>query len=487
MTFASLTFLLFFPVIFAIHWSVRRRTWQNLVLIIASYVFYGWWDYRFCALMLVSSLVDYGIGLALGRTDNLLHRRGWLWLSIICNLGLLGFFKYFNFFADNFQQMANAIGWQLNTGTLEIILPVGISFYTFQTLSYTIDVYRRRMSPTRNLIDYLAFVSFFPQLVAGPIERATHLLPQFARDRRFNEEWARDAFCQILWGFVKKLVLADRLAAIVDGIYASPGTAEGPALALATVCFAFQIYCDFSAYSDIAIGTAKLFGIDLIRNFAYPYFSQSMSEFWRRWHISLSTWFRDYVYLPLGGSRTTAFRSAINVLITFVVSGLWHGAAWRFLLWGGLNGGAVVAEKGLGPSNSLQSDTPGGDSSIPSVKTLMRMLWTFTLVCICWVFFRAATIHDGCIVLRNIARDLLTVSAYESLLLEIRTDTFLSTTLMVLAAFIVVEWIQRREEHALRIKSWSLPLRWTTYTILIWGSLNLMPTSRVNPFIYFTF
>jgi D-alanyl-lipoteichoic acid acyltransferase DltB (MBOAT superfamily) len=383
--------------------------------------------------------------------------------------------------------MADMIGWQLNTGTLEIILPVGISFYTFQTLSYTIDVYRRRLSPTRNLIDYLAFVSFFPQLVAGPIERATNLLPQFARQRRFNEEVARDAFCQILWGFVKKLVLADRLAAYVDGIYASPGAVQGPVLALATVCFAFQIYCDFSAYSDIAIGTARLFGVDLIRNFAYPYFSQTMSEFWRRWHISLSTWFRDYVYLPLGGSRTTATRSTINVLITFVVSGLWHGAAWRFLLWGGLNGGAVVAEKLLGPDPSPRCDTPGGERLIPRANTLLRMLWTFTLVCVCWVFFRASTIYDGCLVLRNIVRDLFTVSAYEALIVEIRADPFLSTTLMVLGAFVVVEWIQRREEHPLRIRSWSLPLRWATYTILIWGSLNLMPTSRVNPFIYFTF
>jgi D-alanyl-lipoteichoic acid acyltransferase DltB (MBOAT superfamily) len=311
-------------------------------------------------------------------------------------------------------------------------------------------------------------------------------LPQFARKRTFQEDIARDAFCQILWGFVKKLVLADRLAAFVDSMYASPDTSQGPALALATVCFAFQIYCDFSAYSDIAIGTARLFGVDLIRNFAYPYFSQSMSEFWRRWHISLSSWFRDYVYLPLGGGRASRSRSAVNVLITFVVSGLWHGAAWRFLLWGGLNGGAVVAEKLFDPDQP-QSDTPGGESMVPRPKTLMRMLWTFSLVCICWVFFRASTIHDGCIVLRNIVRDMFTISAYEALIVQIRTDAFLSTTLMVLGAFIVVEWIQRREEHPLRIRSWSLPLRWATYTILIWGSLNLMPTSRVNPFIYFTF
>lgn len=487
MTFVSVTFLLFFPLVFALHWLPARRGWQNSVLIVASYVFYGWWDYRFCALMLISSLVDYGVGLALGRTEGVGFRRCWLWLSIVCNLGLLGFFKYFNFFADSLAGLADRVGWHLNTGTLEIILPVGISFYTFQTLSYTIDVYRRKMPPTANLIDYLAFVSFFPQLVAGPIERATHLLPQFARTRTFDFDSARDACRQILWGFVKKLVLADRLAAFVDATYGAQTPVQGPLLALATVCFAFQIYCDFSAYSDIAIGTARLMGIRLVRNFAYPYFSQSISEFWRRWHISLSTWFRDYVYIPLGGSKTSRVRRAINVMVTFVVSGLWHGAAWRFVLWGGVNGSALVAEKTSRPTCQQKSDTPGGEHLIPRPGVLLRMLSTFSIICLCWVFFRAADVGEAFRILRQILGDLFTISAYGSLAEQIRADRFLLVTLVLLAAFICIEWVQRRKPHALSLEIRSLPARWTVYTILIWGGLNLMPTNFVNPFIYFAF
>ena len=490
MTFASLTFFLFFPIVFGLYWArAKDRVWQNCVLIAASYIFYGWWDYRFCMLMLVSSLIDYGIGLAMGRTDVSRQRKLLLGLSIVCNLGLLGFFKYFNFFTANLVEMANLIGWRLNTGTLEIILPVGISFYTFQTLSYTIDIYRDRMKPTRDLTDYLAFVSFFPQLVAGPIERATKLVPQFSQERRFDSPASRDACRQILWGFVKKLILADRLAAYVDSVYVSPNEASGPALMLATVCFAFQIYCDFSAYSDIAIGTARLYGITLTRNFAYPYFSQSLTEFWRRWHISLSTWFRDYVYFPLGGNRTTPARCSFNILVTFLVSGLWHGAAWRFLLWGGLNGGAIVAEKTFRnlEADNKAFDCPGGDRVIPSAKTLWRILSTFSLVCFCWIFFRAKSIGDACLVIRNIMSDFINVSAYQVLLLKVQSDESLSTTLTILAAFVAIEWTQRREMHPLRIPALWVPIRWATYTILVWGSLMLMPTTAINPFIYFTF
>ena len=307
-TFASLTFFLFLPLVFALHWVQRNRTGQNVVLILASYLFYGWWDYRFCGLMLISSLVDFTMGRALSRTVSTNHRRLWLAISLVNNLGLLGFFKYFNFFRENFVQLTQQVGWQVNAGTLEIILPVGISFYTFQTLSYTIDVYRKRLEPTASLTQYLAFVSFFPQLVAGPIERATSLLPQLPHRRNFDETLSREGLRQILWGLIKKLILADRLAVIVDTYYGDPTPRTGPMLALGTICFAFQIYCDFSAYSDLAIGTARLFGIRLSRNFAYPYFAQSPSEFWRRWHISLSTWFRDYVYVPLGGNRTSPTR-----------------------------------------------------------------------------------------------------------------------------------------------------------------------------------
>ncbi len=489
MTFASLTFFLFLPLVFALHWIQRTRTGQNIVLILASYLFYGWWDYRFCALMLISSLVDFTMGRALSRTVSTNHRRLWLAISLVNNLGLLGFFKYFNFFRENFVQFSQQLGWQVNAGTLEIILPVGISFYTFQTLSYTIDVYRGRLEPTASLTQYLAFVSFFPQLVAGPIERATNLLPQFAHRRNFDETLSREGLRQILWGLIKKLVLADRLAVIVDTYYGDPSSCTGPMLALGTICFAFQIYCDFSAYSDLAIGTARLFGIRLSRNFAYPYFSQSPSEFWRRWHISLSTWFRDYVYVPLGGNRTLPTRRSANILITFLLSGLWHGAAWRFVLWGGIHGAAVASSAALRqPARGSRAEqVPGGESFFPSPQILGRMLGTFLVVCFGWVFFRAADVPQALQILRQIVVDAFSPAAYHALTTQLAADPVARSTLMLLGIFVLIEWIQRKETHALRFVGWPLPLRWAAYSLLLWGGLNLMPTDQVNPFIYFAF
>ncbi|MGZ8938621.1 MAG: MBOAT family O-acyltransferase, partial [Limisphaerales bacterium] len=301
---------------------------------ISSYVFYGWWDWRFCFLMLASSLIDYFAGNAIHRSTSPRARRTFLYFAITANLTFLGVFKYFHFFTDSLVIALAAVGLELNTTTFSIILPVGISFYTFQTLSYTIDIYRRQFAPQKSLLDYLCFVSFFPQLVAGPIERAAHLLPQFQTPRSFSDADARAGLRLILWGLMKKMLVADNIGPIVDEAFNAPSGVFGSVLLLATVLFAFQIYCDFSAYSDIAAGTAKLFGIRLMRNFAYPYFSQSLTEFWRRWHISLSTWFRDYVYFPLGGNRVAPSLVYRNLLIICVVSGLWHGAAWTFVIWG---------------------------------------------------------------------------------------------------------------------------------------------------------
>ena len=328
MTFTSLTFIGFLPLVFALYWLLRTPRRQNLILILASYLFYGWWDYRFCALILFSSLLDFVLGWYLGQARSKRARKWLLGASLFANLGMLGLFKYFNFFAGSFSHLATGFGWTPGSVTLNIILPVGISFYTFQTLSYSIDIYRGKIRATKNILDYLAFVSFFPQLVAGPIERASHLLPQFEKLRRFDQGLARSGCRLILWGFFKKIVIADRLGVVVDQFYAQPELVSGPLLAFATVSFAFQIYCDFSAYSDIAIGTGRLFGIRLMRNFAYPYFSQSVGEFWRRWHISLSTWFRDYVYIPLGGSQQGSFRRTRNLLATFFGK--------RFMAWCGL-------------------------------------------------------------------------------------------------------------------------------------------------------
>ena len=316
MHFTSLTFILFLTVVFGLYWSLRASRHQNLIIVLASYTFYGWWDYRFCTLILISSLIDFLIGRKIGQTENKASRKLLLTISLTCNLGLLALFKYYGFFAENFLAFAQSFGWTPNDLTLNLVLPVGISFYTFQTLSYTIDVYRGQLKPSTSVIDYLAFVSFFPQLVAGPIERGTNLLPQFQKQRSFNVEDATDGCRLILWGFFKKLAIADILAVPVDAAYDHWDEASGAQLGLATVFFAFQIYCDFSAYSDIAIGTARLFSIKLMRNFAYPYFSQSLSEFWGRWHISLSTWFRDYVYIPLGGNRNGSIAMHRNIILT---------------------------------------------------------------------------------------------------------------------------------------------------------------------------
>lgn len=328
MLFNSIDFAIFLPVVFVLYWFVINRNLklQNLLIVAASYLFYGWWDWRFLLLILFSTVVDYLIGLGLKREKNQTKRKVLLWLSILVNLGFLGFFKYYNFFLENFVSAFSFLGTQLSASSLDIILPVGISFYTFQTLSYSIDVYKQRLEPTSDFIAFSAFVSFFPQLVAGPIERAVHLLPQFYTKRTFDYLKAVGGMRQILWGLFKKIVIADNCAMYANTIFNNSEAYSGSALVLGALFFAFQIYCDFSGYSDIAIGTSRLFGFDLMRNFAFPYFSRDMAEFWRRWHISLSTWFRDYLYIPLGGSRGGTWMKVRNTFIIFIVSGFWHGA-----------------------------------------------------------------------------------------------------------------------------------------------------------------
>ena len=487
MTFTSLTFLLFFPLVFAFHWLRQSRRWQNSILVLASYFFYGWWDYRFCALMLFSSLVDYGLGQFVYNSKSDRYKRIGLTLSVVCNLGLLGFFKYYNFFAENLVKFASEFGWEVHPIIAEIILPVGISFYTFQTLSYTIDIYRGQLKPTRNLIDYLAFVSFFPQLVAGPIERATNLIPQFSQTRKFDYERAVSGCQCILWGFFKKLIIADRLASIVDAAYLDPMATPGTTLALATIFFAFQIYCDFSAYSDIAIGTAKLFNIDLMQNFNYPYFSTSVTEFWRRWHISLSTWFRDYVFIPLGGSRVSPIRTNINLMITFIVSGLWHGAAWRFVIWGAINGLAIVTEKSYkdafnNVTNRYAAIFP------PSARSVMATLATFTVICFAWVFFRATDVDSANFIVAKILLIPFYELKWDSIIAAINFHSRIPNTSVFLAIFLCLEWFTRKTPNPLQsVRALPLPIRWAAYTAVFWLTIKFMMTTKSNPFIYFTF
>jgi alginate O-acetyltransferase complex protein AlgI len=487
MTFTTLTFLIFLLVFFPLYWSLRQRTAQNVLIVLGSYVFYGWWDWRFCGLMLAASLIDYGVGLGLNRLDAPRQRKWLLALGLASNIGLLAYFKYFNFFAESLRAAAATLGWKMDLPTLQVVLPVGISFYTFQTMSYSIDIYRRQLRATPHLIEYLAYVSFFPQLVAGPIERATHLLPQFFRERVFDPARAVDGCRQMLWGFFKKMVIADNLAPVVDAVFLKPADCTGGELAVATFLFAVQIYCDFSAYSDIAIGLARLFGFELMRNFANPYFSQSLGEFWRRWHISLTTWFKDYVYLPLGGSRVPKKRRTFNVMITFLLSGIWHGASWNFVAWGVLNGLAVLPETLSSRRNTQSiSDVPGGESMLPSLKTAGRMLVTFAVVCLGWIFFRANTFHDACVIVYRVFRDLFYLEGYFFGLERLHDQPAGTYLIWLVIAVGVAEWLQRREPHTLTLQRWSQPLRWLVYFALS-AAIVLGGTHSTAQFIYFQF
>ena len=393
MLFNSLDFAIFLPIVFLLYWFVAQKNLklQNALIVLASYVFYGWWDWRFLSLIIFSTVVDYLIGQKLRSEDKLTKRKGLLWTSILVNLGFLGFFKYYNFFLENFVDAFSLFGMQINANSLNIILPVGISFYTFQTLSYTIDVYKKKLEPTQDFIAFSAFVCFFPQLVAGPIERATNLLPQFINNRKFNYRQAVNGVKLIIWGFFMKLVVADRLSIYVDAVYGNPVNHSSISLITATVFFTFQIYCDFAGYSNIAIGCSKLLGIDLMTNFKRPYFSQNVSEFWSRWHISLSSWFRDYLYIPLGGNRVNALRKKTNLIITFTVSGLWHGANWTFVIWGLINGVYLIAFKGLNIKRSVNI-----------FNTLLQIMTTFVLINITWVFFRSEDISQAILIFMRI-------------------------------------------------------------------------------------
>ena len=388
MLFNSLEFLLFLPTVFVLYWFLFKNQLrsQNILLLVASYVFYGWWDWRFLSLIILSTAIDYFVGLQMQKTQVISKRKLLLALSITANLGMLGFFKYFNFFVQSWIDAWSSVGVTMQGTTLSIVLPVGISFYTFQTLSYTIDIYRKQLEPTKSFIDFAAFVTFFPQLVAGPIERASHLLPQFYTKRKFDYNFAVSGVKLIIWGLFKKVVVADNCAFFVNPIFDNPEAFSSAELAIGMLFFAFQIYGDFSGYSDIAIGVSKLFGFDLMVNFKFPYFSRDIAEFWRRWHISLSTWFRDYVYIPLGGSRGSKLLQLRNVMVIFLVSGFWHGANWTFIFWGLLH--ALLFLPLLFGNWNRTNVT----SKNYGLLDFFKITTTFILVCFAWVFFRAESI-----------------------------------------------------------------------------------------------
>ena len=481
MTFVSLTFLLFFPLVVAVHWWLPRRWARNAWLVVTSYAFYGWWDYRFCSLLAFSTVVDFVVALAIQRSEDQRHRKLLVGVSLLVNLGLLGFFKYANFFVESLAAAALGLGFELSVPTLRVVLPVGISFYTFQTLSYTLDVYRDKLTACRSFVDYAAYVAFFPQLVAGPIERGTHLVPQFQRERRFDAARATEGCRLILWGFFKKAAVADNLGLLVDAAYGSPDHASGLALVVATIAFAFQIYCDFSGYSDMAIGCARFFGIDLMRNFAYPYFSQSIAEFWRRWHISLSTWFRDYVYIPMGGSRSTRRRTAFNMVCTFVVSGLWHGAAWNFVIWGAINGVVLAGQTLWGARGGGSAvEKPGGDRRVPGLRAALSIAGTFLVACLGWVFFRTSDLATAATILERIG----TLASGTGVGAMAGARGRLALGLMFV--LVAVEWVRREHHDVLHLERVPRWLRWGLYSGVIWVTLLVLPP-RTSPFIYFQF
>lgn len=483
MFFNSLTYAIFLPVVFIIYWFVldRKLKLQNIFLLAASYYFYSCWDWRFVFLLAFSTILDYYSGIMIYKAESKSLQKFWLILSVGINLGFLGFFKYYNFFIESFAGLLVNFGFKPSYFTLSIILPVGISFYTFHGLSYVFDIYNKRIKPTFNIVDYTLFVSFFPLLVAGPIERATHLLPQIEKPRVFDYRKATDGLRQILWGLFKKMVIADNCAVFANQIFNDSASQSGSDLVLGAVFFAFQIYGDFSGYSDIALGSARLLGIDLLKNFNFPYFSRDIAEFWRRWHISLSSWFKDYLYIPLGGSKGGNWMRIRNTFIIFIVSGFWHGSNWTFIVWGALNALFIVPSMLL-RTNRNNIEIVANNSMLPSVRELCQMLITFALACFAWIFFRAESVsHAGNYISGMFSRSIISIP------MIIHNKKALITILLIVF-FIVIEWMGRRDNYAIEKLGFGKTriVRWSFYSLIIFLIGMYMP-SKSAEFIYFQF
>ena len=482
MLFNSVSFAIFLPIVFLLYWFGTKGNLrqQNILLLVSSYFFYACWDYRFLFLLIFSTLLDYFTGIKIHEAKNLNMKKFWLWLSICINLGFLGVFKYYNFFAASFADGLSLLGIKANLGTLQVILPVGISFYTFHGLSYVLDLYNNKIKPERNFVDYSVFVSFFPLLVAGPIERATHLLPQILKKREFDYSKAVDGLRQILWGLFKKIVIADNCAEFANSIFNNYTEFSGSTLVLGALFFTFQIYCDFSGYSDIALGTARLFGIDLLRNFAFPYFSRDIAEFWRRWHISLSSWFRDYLYIPLGGSKGGTWMKVRNTFIIFLVSGFWHGANWTFIVWGLLNA-IYIMPSIIFNTNRNNLETVAQGKYFPTFKELISIMITFSLTVFAWIFFRANNLdHAFHYISRIFSSSLFTVPAF--------WEIWKSIPIMYLTGvFLIIEWFGREQQYAIaRLGAgWYKPVRWAMYYSII--LIIFYFAGSKQQFIYFQF
>lgn len=478
MLFNSINYAIFLPVVFILYWFVTqgKLKWQNIMLLTASYFFYGCWDWRFVFLLAFSTLLDYYSGHAIYNSKTKSTKKFWLILSVAINLGFLGVFKYYNFFIESFASLLGGIGLEANLSTLQVILPIGISFYTFHGLSYVFDIYNDKIEPTTNLVNYTLFVSFFPLLVAGPIERATHLLPQIERPRIFKYANAIDGLKQILWGLFKKVVIADNCAQYANLIFNNSDDYSGSTLFLGALMFTFQIYGDFSGYSDIALGSARLFGFELLKNFNFPYFSRDIAEFWRRWHISLSSWFKDYLYIPLGGSRGGNWMRIRNTFIIFLVSGFWHGANWTFIVWGGLNA-LFIMPSIIFKTNRDNINIVAAGKFFPSIKDTFNITLTFLLTVFMWIFFRAESVsHAFEYIKRLFSKNLFTlpeVTPYH--------------VLIFILLFMIIEWFGRENNYAIEKlgNRWPNIIRWIFYYILIFCIFLFF--GKEEQFIYFQF
>lgn len=481
MLFNSINFVIFLPIVFILYWFVTNKSlkFQNILLLASSYFFYACWDWRFLFLLIFSTWLDYFTGIKMSESKNQGAKVFWFWLSISVNLGFLGVFKYYNFFFQSFADAISNFGFHINPWTLNLILPIGISFYTFHGLSYVIDIYKGRIKAEKNIIDYSVFVSFFPLLIAGPIERATHLLPQIQKKRTFDYVKAVDGLRQILWGLFKKVVIADQCAQYANTIFNNSAEYSGSTLVLGAIFFSFQIYGDFSGYSDIAIGAARLLGIDLLKNFAFPYFSRDIAEFWRRWHISLSTWFRDYLYIPLGGSKGGTWMKVRNTFIIFLVSGFWHGANWTFIVWGFLNA-LYIMPSIIFNTNRNYMDIVAQGKYFPTIKEVFQMGLTFSLTVFAWIFFRANNLEHALSYISEIfSSSLFTFPKYDG-------DDSKKPLFILLFIFIIIEWLGRENQFAIaKVANRQPVFRYALYYVII--ALIFWLSGKEQQFIYFQF
>jgi len=483
MVFNSLEFFIFLFIVYILYWFVFKKSFkaQNVFILVASYTFYGWWDWRFLSLILLSTIVDYFVAKKIDSNTIQSKRKLWLWVSVFFNVGLLGFFKYYNFFVDSWIDMFSFFGYTIkSTWTLRIILPIGISFYTFQTMSYSFDVYYKKLKPTSDFLSFATFVSFFPQLVAGPIERASNLLSQILKKRVFSYNQAVSGLKLILWGLFKKVVIADSLGPIVDDIFSNYSQYPASTLILGVILFSFQVYGDFSGYSDIAIGTAKLFGVELKSNFKFPQFSRNVAEYWQRWHVSLSTWFRHYVYIPLGGSRVSKLKSVRNIFIIFLISGFWHGANWTFVFWGAFHALAFIPVFLMGRNTIYKNSVVGENTFLPTLTEIGQVLLTFSIVTFSRIFFRSESITDAFKFIEKI----ITNFSYETYNHPMGYRMIDYYVLIVL--FTLYEYSIRKDERS-PFKFKYKAMRFAAYVLVILGILLFYDSNIDMSFIYFQF